>query len=611
MNPFPFIGGSYAARSPAFDNQRTVNLYPETSGSGTSKSVAMLIGCPGTDLWLTLPDYPIRGSLRLSSTLAVIAAGGSLFQVSDAAAPKLIGAISRGSTPVSMATDGVYVMIVTGPTGYFLTIATMKLTAIDDPAFSGADAAWFIDGFFAFNTPKTQEFQITGLYATTIDALDFASAEGSPDLLVTLIVDHRELWLFGQTSTEVWFNAGAADFPFERIQGAFIEQGCAAKYSVAKLDNTVVWLTADERGHGTVQKAVGYTPQRISTHALEFAIASYSRIDDAVAYSYQQEGHLFYVLTFPTGQATWVYDSATELWHERAWRDPATGLLSQHRGICHLAFAGKNLVGDYENGNIYALNLDTYTDNGAILPAIRQCPHFAKGNAWQFFSKLWIDMQMGVGINPIVPVITPLFTVTVGEGNGNAGYATLAAALAYDLAPTAFGSLTSPAATVGGAALLGVVFNPSSNDFLLMLQGAVSNTAVFSIYGAGQLFDSKSASNVATFGPFLGTYVTTFVFPAVGSSGQAFQAGASVVFTNPIPTVLDPSDPHLILEWSDDGGQSFGNQVTVSMGKLGERTKRANFRRLGKSRDRIWRATITDPVKRIFIGAGVEFSVGS
>ena len=92
----------------------------------------------------------------------------------------------------------------------------------------------------------------------------------------------------------------------------------------------------------------------------------------------------------------------------------------------------------------------------------------------------------------------------------------------------------------------------------------------------------------------------------------AFTAPAAP-FANPVqaPPVLNTQDPNLILDWSDDGGQSFGNRLTVPLGKVGERTSRAIFRRLGKSRDRVWRATLTDPVKRIFIGAGIDFTVGS
>lgn len=475
MTAFPFVGGSYTARSPTFDAQRTVNLYPEVSGSGTSKTVGMLIGTPGLKLWSTISDVPIRGLLRVSATVGIVVAGSHVFVVDTAGASTQIGSIAPGMSPVSMASNGLSVMLVTGANGYFINLKTYLVSPISDAAFTGADKVDFLDGFFVFNQPGTQNFQITTLYGTAIQPLDFASAEGSPDVLISLIVDHREAWMFGLNSTEVFVNTGAADFPFERLQGVFIEQGCAAKNSVVKMDNTIIWLSADDRGQGIVQRARGYVPDRISNHALEFAIASYSRIDDAVAYSYQQEGHMFYMLTFPSAKATWCFDSTTALWHQRAWRNTSSGALEQHRSICHMAFANKNIVGDWETGKLYYFDLDTYTDNGDTIPAIRQCPHIAEQNGvWQFFASLWVDMQTGVGL----------------------------------------------------------------------------------------------------------------------SSGQG-------------------SDPVVMLEWSDDGGRSFPHYQTVKIGKIGETRMRARWNRLGRSRDRVWRVTLSDPIKRIFLDGDVMYSVGT
>lgn len=531
MSGFNFIGGSYRARSYNFDASRTVNLYPEVSGTGTSKTPAMLIGTPGRKLFASLPDYPCRGSINIDNTTSIAVMGASVFTVKIDGTYKKIGNIVRASTLVSMASNGQEIMMVTGKNGYSISLLDVKttdqtgkvttvpkytLTPIINSAFVGGDTVGFFDGYFMFNMPGTQEFQITGLYSETIAPLDFASAEGSPDLLISLIIDHREAWLFGQYSTEVFYDSGNADFPFERIQGAFIEQGCAAPHSVAKMDNTVFWLTADERGQGTVQKAVGYTPQRISDHALEFAIQGYSRIDDAEAYTYQQEGHSFYVLTFPSGNATWVFDAATNLWHQRAYRDPNTGSLGRERSRTHMVFNGLHIVGDYQTGNLYQLDLNTYTDGGDIMPAIRQFPHMSDSKGrWQFFQSLWIDMEVGVG---------------------------------------------------------GVVV-----EKILPYQGWLSND------NTGAVLSNTSSAQYHSNDGSPGTSKSTVDYPA------------------------------LILEWSDDGGHSFAEhaRLKVSMGKIGERKARAKFRRLGKSRDRVWRVIVTDPVKRVFIGGDVEMRTGA
>lgn len=470
---FPFIGGSSTSRSKNFDAEVCINLYPEI-GTPTSKSPAMLIGTPGKRLWATLAGENIRGMLRFSSSRAIVVCGANVYTLQNTGAATLIGQIDEATSPVSMASNGTVVMIVSGPGGWVLDPVSGTLTRITAPAFTGADAVQFLDGYFVFNKPGTGQFQITGLYNAIIDPLDFATAEGAPDLLLSLVVDHRELWLFGETSTEVYFNSGNVDFPFERINGAFIEQGCAAKYSPAKMDNTVYWLSADERGQGTVQRAQGYAPQRISTHALEFALNQMTRIDDAVSYTYQQEGHSFYVLNFPTAQQTWAFDASTMLWHQRAWRNPADGTLQRDRAGCQMAFAGETLVGDYANGNIYVLDLDHFTDNGDLIPRVRACAHLADPSyRYQFFDSLQVDMQVGVGL-------------VAGQG----------------------------------------------------------------------------------------------------------------------------SDPTAMLQWSDDGGHSWSNELWSSIGRIGERRTRVKWRRLGRSRDRVFRITITDPVRVVMVGASVKASVG-
>jgi hypothetical protein len=206
--------------------------------------------------------------------------------------------------------------------------------------------------------------------------------------------------LFGTDSVEVWYDAGLADFPLARIQGAFNEIGCVAAFSIAKLDNGLFWLGTDARGQGIVYRANGYTGQRVSTHAIEYAIAQYGNISDAVAYTYQQEGHAFYVLTFPNGNATWVYDVATQAWHERAgWNN---GEFMRHRSNCQCNFGGNIIVGDYENGNIYTFDLDVYADNSNIQKWLRSWRAIPTGqNNLKRTSQhtLQLDCEAGVGIN--------------------------------------------------------------------------------------------------------------------------------------------------------------------------------------------------------------------
>ena len=396
--PTPFLGGSYLARSVTAACQRCVNLYPEKLTDG--KEVGAIFRTPGTILKSTAGTGIIRGVHVLGNYMYTVS-GSELYRIDASWNAQLLGTVT-GSGPVSMADNGSIVWIACNPDSFAFDTGTEVFSQITDPDYQGASIVGYIDGYFIFIEPDSQTFYISGLLSTSIDGLDFASAEGSPDDLVSMIVSHREIWLFGENTTEVWYPSGNADFPIERMQGAFIEQGCAAAFSVAKMDNSVFWLGSDDRGNGVVWRANGYTPSRVSTHAIETAINGYSTISDAIAYTYQEEGHYFYVLTFPTGNQTWVYDASTELWHERSYRNPTTGVIGRHISNCHEFFNGVHVVGDYNaTGKIYSTDLLTYSDNSNPIKWVRAWRALGPGqNDLQMHSHsyLQLDCETGIGL---------------------------------------------------------------------------------------------------------------------------------------------------------------------------------------------------------------------
>jgi len=398
----PILGSSYVARSVNAADNRMVNLFPEIIPEG-GKEAAFLSRCPGLQFLQTVGTGPIRGlwAHQTNGTDFYVVSGVQVFKLSGlTATPTLLGTVS-GTGPVSIADNGAQIFFACNGPSYIYNEVTNVFQQITDPDFPGALTVGYLDGYFVFTEPNSQRVWVTSIFeGTQIDALDFASAEGSPDGLVGLIVDHREAWLFGTDSVEVWYDAGLADFPLTRIQGAFNEIGCVATFSIAKLDNGLFWLGTDARGQGIVYRANGYTGTRVSTHAVEYAIAQYGNLADAIAYTYQQEGHAFYVLTFPTGNATWVYDVATGAWHERAGWD--NGAFMRHRSNCQCNFGGNIVVGDYENGNIYRFNLDVFADNGGIqkwLRSWRALPTGQNDLKRTAHHSLQLDCQSGVGLN--------------------------------------------------------------------------------------------------------------------------------------------------------------------------------------------------------------------
>ena len=410
----PILGSSYVARSVNAANNRMVNLFPEVVPEG-GKEPGFLNRAPGLKLVQSIGTGPIRALWAHQTNGAdfYVVSGVQVFRVRGlTATPELIGTVAAGG-PVSIADNGTQLFFACNGPSYIYNEQTRVFAPILDPDFPGAATVGYLDGYFVFNEPNSQRIWVTQLLdGTSVDPLDFASAEGSPDGLVAVNIDHREAWLFGTDSVEVWYDVGGVDFPLQRIQGAFNEIGCAAAFSVAKLDNSLFWLGQDARGQGIVYKANGYTGQRISTHAIEYAIAQYGNISDAIAYTYQQEGHGFYVLTFPSANATWVYDAATQAWHERAGL--VNGVFTRHRSNCQCNFLGNILVGDFENGNVYQFDLEVYADNGAPqkwLRSWRALPTGQNNLKRSTHHSLQLDAETGVGLNGLT-IDTPFYLTT-------------------------------------------------------------------------------------------------------------------------------------------------------------------------------------------------------
>jgi len=428
----PILGASYVAASINAANDRCVNLYPEIVQQG-GKEPAFLRRAPGLK-----PVLQFSGAAIIRGIYTMPAKTGRSGQFAASEGKDLLLVVTADDTqgtnprvwwvkpdyttqqravltavpntdPVIFADNGSQVFFTLGGaqgTSYVWNLNINAFQQVTDLDFPGASSVGFIDGYFVFSEPNSQKLWVTSLLdGTSVNPLDFASAEGAPDNIVSVLVSNREIWVFGQTSTEVWYNSGAPDFPLERIAGAFNEIGCVARYSTIKVSNQVFWLGRNREGQGIVYQSNGYIGQRISTHAIETAVQSYAVISDAIGMAYQQDGHPFYVLVFPTAGKTWVYDLATGLWHERAgWLD---GVFTRYRANCMAVFNGKIVVGDFENGKLYELDLNTHTDNSQPqrwLRSWRALPTGENNLNRTAQHALQLDCQAGVGL-------------TTGQGN--------------------------------------------------------------------------------------------------------------------------------------------------------------------------------------------------
>lgn len=258
-----------------------------------------------------------------------------------------------------------------------------------------ASTVTYQDGYFIVSNTDNDRFNISGInQGFDWDALDFDSAESSPDALIRVMADHGELILFGNLTTETWSNTGATDFPYARVSGLNNEWGLAAKWSLAKGPASLFYLGKNRMGEVVVlQKFPGSLPKRISNHELEHIINGYSDVTDASGYAYMLGGHPLYQLNFPNAGFTWLYDGSTEIWSELESKD-----LTRHIGEIYTNYLNQNIVCDYTSGKVYKLKPDVYTDNGDEIRRLIRGRHVVNEERKLTVDFVQLVMETGVGL---------------------------------------------------------------------------------------------------------------------------------------------------------------------------------------------------------------------
>jgi hypothetical protein len=445
-------------------------IEPPDAKTGQAKPPVALFPTPGLDAFGEASGKnAVRGAIVMGGVQYEVIDNGFYSVAADGTKTNL-GTLITADGRVSMAKDFNEVGIVDGSRAYAYDTTNGFRTITDSDLVASREIFWQDGYWFFINNNNTGQVQFTTTL-TSMDPLDFFTAEGNPDGLIAGISDHREIWLFGENTVEVWWNAGAADIPFARIEGSFIERGIGAQFSRVKIDNTVFWLGEDK----IIYRAAQYTPQRVSTHAIEREIRSFSTVSDASAFEYTANGHKFYVITFPTGGTTFVYDTSTKLWHKWEYWNTTTSKYEPHLAWVKSEAYGKTLLGARESGKTWALNTETYTDAGDTIRRLMTAPQIQNLQEQGIISRLQIDFEAGVGLN-------------TGQG----------------------------------------------------------------------------------------------------------------------------SDPQAVLDWSDDGGQTWSNTYSKAIGKIGRYGVRSVWKRLGRyQKGRVFRCYISDPINPVVMGSYMSYTEGS
>lgn len=408
MADFPgFVGGSYTARTKNLAADESMNLYYEAAESGTGKSPAALIGTPGLSLWGTLPTTPVRG-LWAGEDRLFAAGGGKLYELASNGTPTELGDIADDGGPVQIFPNGNQLLIISGGQAYVDNgSGPVSAPVPADPAAAAltpaatvgtASSACFLDTYFIAVKPDSKKFFTSAsLDGTTWNELEFETKEAYPDNTNGILASHKELWIGGKQTIEIWRQEGDIDHIWRLDPSGFIQQGVLARHTFRRFANGVAWIGGDTEGRCVAWRAQGFQPVRFSTHAVEQAWEAYSTVTDAFAFTYAEAGHIFYVVTFPTANATWVYDWTTKLWHRRGWWNGSS--IDKHRASCHAFVFGKHLVGDHTNGKIYQMSHSLNADDGTSIHRYRTAPHLTNEDEYESFSRFRVAME-NTGANP-------------------------------------------------------------------------------------------------------------------------------------------------------------------------------------------------------------------
>lgn len=363
MQALALVGPSNTLLSPNADVEETINFYVEPTAPGTGKVPAYLVGTPGLVKWLVLPDSPVRGEFEQDGR-AVVVAGTSYFEIFTGQTATFYGSVATDSNLVTFASNGSAGHQLANTSGglfYIFDLIANTLT----PVTTGIEPVTmveFMDGYFLVNKTDSRTFAFSALEdGTSWDPLDVNERSEASDNIVAIVRSHREIWILGSQTTEVWYDQGDALNPFAPIQGVFIEQGCAAAFTAQRIDNSIMWVGLNTDGAGVVWKANGYTPQRISNYAVEGDIQTYG-FNGARAWVYQESGHLFYVLILPDAPWAWAYDASSGTWCKRAKWDSTHCVWIPPVAQCHISAFDKHLVGSRENGAIFDQSLKYFTE---------------------------------------------------------------------------------------------------------------------------------------------------------------------------------------------------------------------------------------------------------
>jgi PKD repeat protein len=570
-----WIGGSYESQSILADCERTINWYPELLQAQGATAKTVLYPTPGVTTLGTMDQVPGRAHFYMDGREFAVS-GTNFVEIDSLGTAIYRGTVALDSNPATISSNGDLggqLFITSGGNGYYYTLSTnvlTQITALNGIATMGAH----LEGYFLALDAASSTLYISALGdgSSWTTGTDFAQRNFAPDPWVSMKVSGRYIWLFGELTTEVWYNSGDT-FPFSAHPSGALGFGIAAPWSAQVVNEAIIWLAVNSAGKRCFVRAQEFSPAVISTYPLETVLKGYQSIETAVADSYSDQGHSFYLISFDRDDITWAWDDETKLWAERGTWVTGLGRYTSWRPRYHAFAFGQHRMLDAVSDEIYQLSNTVYTDvGGDNIRRLRRAPAISEELKDLFFSSFELDVEVGLDTLPLYRYEYLAFTVTKPAESR---------VMTFDAALTTASSnqvITSYDWTFGdGGTETGE--NPA-HEYLADATYTVTMTMTYD--------DGSTA-----------TLTASVICAWAGVTSQFFEDNVAVLDT-------EGRDAQVMLRWSNDGGKTWGNEHWRGAGKTGEYNKRLIWRRLGVARRRVFEVVVTDPIPWRIMGAYID-----
>lgn len=395
-----FVGASYQAQSTFVDAEECINLFVEAEQvTGQQQPRLALYRDPGLRVFTTAGNGPIR-QLWSQDGRHFAVSGTGFYEIFNTGTVTLRGTVASDRHPASICSNGTggnQLLVISGGKGYVYSLTANTLTLIADADFpANVSMGGFVDGYGLVHVTDTATFYISALEDfTSWDPTDVFQKSHTADSVRAMVVDHGLAWLFGSRTIEPWYDSGDATTPFQPVPDVMIMQGILSVDAWDLIDNTMFWAGETEAGGRVAYKASGFSPQRISTHAVEAAWRAYGDVTDVTVWNYTHQGHPCVQFDFPSQGISWVFDTHTNLWHKRGYWNQGSGSFEAHLGRCHVYAFDTHLVGSRVDGTIYEQRADVYADGSSPHRWLRRAPALKQELRNVVHGRFWLDMEVG------------------------------------------------------------------------------------------------------------------------------------------------------------------------------------------------------------------------